>query len=288
MTYFIQGILNGSTYSLVAIGFVTIYSVVKAFQFAHGSVVMLSSYLFLGAYNQTHNVVLSLLFVLVAMAILGVLISRIAFEPLLGRHFPSLIAALGVSIVIQQLVAINFYQGQAVSYPSAIKIRGAHRFLGATVDNNKILVLVIAVVTILLLDRFFAKTRSGMQMRAIADSGSGAQVTGINLKRTIRIGFVIAGLTAAIAGILYGLLFSSINPDMGTSLTIKGLAATLLGGSTSFRGAILGAFVIGLSESLAIGYLSSGFSDAISYVVILAILLARPQGLFGRTEMVRA
>jgi branched-chain amino acid transport system permease protein len=289
VTFLIQGLMLGATYALVAMGLVIVYSVLRAFQFAHGALVMFASYLFLVVYRQTDgSLLLAVPAVVLGIAVLSVAICRVAFEPLLGRHFPSLITSLGIAIVIQQLVALYFYQGQAVAYPQALKLDGGVTVFGTLVSGNRLLVFGVAIVAIFLIDRFFAKTRVGMEMRAVADAPEGAQLVGVNLKRTLRLAFVIAGLAATVAGVLFGLLFSTISPGLGTELTIKGLAATLLGGSTSLRGAIVAGFIIGIAESLSVGYVSSGFSEAIAYLVILAILLVRPYGLFGRPELARA
>lgn len=289
MIYLVQGLLQGSAYALVAMGLVLVYCVVKAFQFAHGAVVMYASYAFLLSYGWSgQSVPAALAFTVVTTTLLSVALSWLVFEPLLGRHFPSLVASLGIATVIHQLIAIYAFHGEAVAYPRELKLSGAVEVLGIPLDYNRILIFVVAVLSIVLLDLFFRRTRPGIEMRAIADSPDGAQITGIGLIWTIRTAFVLAGVAAAIVGILIGLLFSTINPEIGDTIAIKGMAAALLGGATNMRGAMAAGFLIGVSESLAVGYVSSTFSPAIAYLCILAVLLLRPQGLFGRSEVARA
>ena len=288
MTYVILGLMLGATYSLIAIGIVFIYTVIDAFQFAYGALVMLSAYIFLASYNHFDNLFVAFIVLIACVSVLSLVMSRIAFEPLLGRHFQSLITGLGFSMIIEEGVSLYFYEGQAVSYPENLKLDGTVNVLGASVNTNSLLVLGIALATVIVLDRFSARSRLGMQMRAVAGNPEGAALVGVNQTRTIRKAFLLAGAIAAVGGVLLGLQLSTITPLLGYDLLIKGIAAALLGSVTSLRGAVLGAFIIGISESLAVGYVSATFSSIIGFGVILVILLARPQGLFGQKGLNRA
>jgi branched-chain amino acid transport system permease protein len=289
MEYFILGLALGGAYALVAIGIVVVYSVVRAFQLAHGALVMLFAYVFLILFNEVDDSIFVAGAGLVVVAcVVSLVVSRVAFEPLLGKHFPSLVTSLGLAIIIEEAARLYFYDGQAVSYPAELKLDGTVTVLGATVDADRILALVVALIALVLIDLFLRRTRTGMQMRALADEPSGAALCGTNVVRSIRIGFVVAGLSAALAGVLLGVQLSTISPELGANLLIKGVAAALLAGATSLRGAVLAAFLIAISESLAVGYISSTFSEVIAFGVILAMLIVRPQGLFGFQETARA
>jgi branched-chain amino acid transport system permease protein len=279
MSYALEGIFLGSTYALVAIGFVIIYSTIKAFQFAQGALTMLASYIFLLAYTHTHSTPLSVLVLFGSIIAISLALSIVAFEPFIGEHFPSLVTGLGASIILTEIVARYFFNGQAMAYPDSLKIPGTFTFLGTAIQYNQLLVLGVAIVSVLILDRFFAKSRTGMQMRALADTAVGARICGISVKRSVRLAFVVAGISAAVAGLLLGLLLANISTSMGEDLTIKAMAAVLLAGLTSLRGAVIAAFLIGMSQTLATGYISSAYSSAIAYLVILCILLWKPQGL---------
>ncbi len=288
MTYVVLGLFAGAAYGLIAIGFVFINSVIDAYPFQQGSMVVLYSYLFLYTYQWTGNGLVSSALLLVAAVVTSLTVSRLAFEPLLGRHFPSLVAGLGISIVIDEIAGQYFFFGQPVAYPSALKLSGSVTLAGVDIDYNRAAVFLFAVGATVLLDQFFQWTRPGMQMRAVADSPPGAQLCAINVRWSIRSAFVLAGVSGAVAGVLLGLLQSTISPQLGGALTIKGLAAAMLGGGTSLRGAIVGAFVIAVSENIAIGYMSSSFAQVVAYVIIVGILFMRPQGLLGRHREARA
>jgi len=289
MTYLLQGLFLGGTYALIAIGVVTIFSVVRAFQLAQGALVTFAAYIFLMAYQGLgHSVVIAIVLVAAALLALSLAISRIAFEPLLGRHFPSLIASLGIGAILEAVVSLYFYQGQSLPYPDSLKASGSVNIFGTSTPINSLVVFGVAILCLILLDRFFSKVRLGMKMRAVADNPVGAMLCGINFTAVVRAGFLVAGLAAAVAGVLLGLLYSTISPTMGDPLLVTALAATLLGGSTSFRGAVLASFIIAISQTLAIGYLNSSFSGVIAYLVIIGVLLLRPQGLFGQPAQIRA
>lgn len=281
MTYVIDGVLAGATYSLMAMGIVLIYSVVRAFQLAHGALVMLAAYLFLITFDWVGHPAVALVVTILAISVLSLVISRVAFEPLLGRHFPSLVTGLAISLLINQIAQLYFFNGLSTPYPRELRVDWNLTLGDVVIDGNRVLVLVVAVIAIIVLDQVSNRSRIGMQMRAVADSPDGAQLNGINLTRTIRTAFVIAGVAACLAGILLGFSQSAIDPSMGEELMIKGIAAALLGGATSLRGAVVGSMVIGLSQSLAIGYVSATFSDVIAYGVIVAVLFLRPSGVLS-------
>lgn len=268
-------------YSLAAVGVVIIFNVVRAFQFAQGAVVMFAAYIFAEFYLSFHwNLALSLLMLIAAMVVFSFAISPLIFEPLLGRPFPSLIGSLGILLVLTEVVGRYFFSGQAVAYPETLKPDGAFELGGTSFSYRELLVLGCAIVGVGLLDVFFHHSRAGIQMRALADTRIGAQICGIHTKRHIRLGFVVAGLAAALGGLLLGMLLSNISPDLGNDLTFKAVAAVLVAGSTSFRGAILASLIIGVAESLAVGYFQPTYSSAVAYVVIVVVLLFRPNGLF--------
>jgi branched-chain amino acid transport system permease protein len=281
MQYLIAGIVTGMAYSLVSIGIVIIYSTIRAFQFAQGALVMFGAYLFLRLYDGTHNLVLSVLGLVAVITVLSLVISIAAFEPLIGKHFPSLIVGLGLALVLSEVVPLYFFSGQAIAYPAELKPSGSFTVLGAQVTTVEVLVFVVALAAVAVLDRFFHASSYGRQMRALADSWVGANLVGIRTKRVVRLAFVIAGLASCCAAILLGILLSQVTPSFGDNMTFKSMAAVLVAGSTSFRGAVLASVMIGVAESLVTGYASPTWSSAIAYVVVVVVLLVRPNGLFA-------
>lgn len=279
MIYLFDGIVTGATYALVATGIVIIFNAIRAFQFAQGAIVMFASYLFVEFYGPLGGWLAGIV-VVGLIGVGSVAMSVIAFEPLIGRPFPSLVASLGILLLLTEIVGRYFYSGQAVAYPAAMRPSGIVHALGIDMNKSDLVVLAVAVVVIAALDLLFHHSRIGMQMRATADTRIGAQLCGINPRTLVRIAFVVSGIAATIGGILLGVSLSNINPDLGNDLTFKVAAAVLVAGSTSFRGAVLASVLIGVAEALATGYLSATYSSAFAYVVIVAVLLIRPQGLF--------
>lgn len=288
MTYLILGLFSGAAAALVAIGFVFVNTVIDAYPFHLGALVILDAFIFYELHLRLDNVWLALLLLLLFAVASSLFLSVVVYEPLLGRHFPSLVAGVGLLIIMSEVVRQFFNNGQAISFPDSMRLSGTVTVFDAVISLNRLFVFGVAVVIGVLLDVYFHRTRSGMRMRAIAESRAGAQLCAVNIKHSVRVAFVMSGLAAAAAAIMLGLLQPSLSAELGDTLTITALAAALLGGGLSLRGAILGAIVIGVAQSLAVGYLSSSFSQAVAYVLIVLILLARPHGFFGRAREARA
>jgi branched-chain amino acid transport system permease protein len=281
VSYLIDGLISGATYALVATGVVIVFNAIRVLQFAQGAIVMLASYLFLEFYEPLGRNVLEVFLVTAAIIVLGsAAISWIAFERLVGRPFPPLVASLGILLVLTEIVGRYFYDGQAVAYPNALSPAGTFELFGAKVNYSGLMVFGIAAISIGILDVVFRRSRVGMQMRAMADTRVGAQLCGINPRRLVRIAFMVAGLSATIAGVLLGIQLNNVNPDLGGDLTFKVVAAVLAAGSSSFRGAIITCMLIGVAEALVTGYASPTYSSAIAFVLIIMVLLVRPNGLF--------
>jgi len=279
--YLFQGIVTGAIYALVATGIVIIFNTIRAFQFAQGAIVMFASYLFLELYAPLgHNALLAGVVVAGLVGAGGMVMSMIAFEPLIGRPFPSLVASLGILLLLTEIVGRYFFSGQSVAYPDSMRPHGTVHALGIDMNKSDLLVLAIAVVVLAVLDVLFHHSRVGMQMRAMADTRIGAQLCGINPRTLVRTAFVVSGISATVGGILLGVALSNVNPDLGSTLTFKVAAAVLVAGTTSFRGAVMASVLVGVVEALVTGYLSATYSSAFAYVVIVAVLLIRPQGLF--------
>jgi branched-chain amino acid transport system permease protein len=284
MTYVVQGVFVGATYGLVALGFVIIYSAIKAFQFAHGAVTMLASYIFLISYNHTHSLALSIVLLLASMVVLSLVLSIGGFEPLLGKHLPSLMIGLGAILIINQIAGAYFFAGNPTPYPANLQVNGSFMLFGVSINWSQVLVLGVAVASMAALDTLFRKTRIGTQMRALSDNPIGVQLCAVSTKKLIRTAFIIAGISAAIAGVLVGLLLVNISPSTGNTLTIAPMAAVLVAGPTSLRGAVGASVLLGIAESVAVGYLSPTYSNAVAYLFIIVILLFRPQGLFSAAK----
>jgi branched-chain amino acid transport system permease protein len=291
----LNGIAAGSIYALIALGYTMVYGILKLINFAHGDVFMLGSFVgyYAGGYLArqaapgAEGTVLSAAGVmLVSMLICGLfgyLNERIAYRPL--RNAPriaSLITAIGVSFLLE-------YGGQFVFgpdpkfFPTLIPKKIIH-LGGVTTTNYQFIVLGVAVAFMLLLQFIVYGTKFGRAMRAVSFNFETASLMGIPTDRIISITFVIGSMLAGVAGILVGLSYPKIDPLMGVMPGLKAFVSAVLGGIGNVPGAVIGGLLIGIIEAFVGGSRFSNYRDAIAFVILIAILLFRPSGLFGKYE----
>ncbi len=281
LQYIITGITVGSVYGLVALGFNIIYNSTEIINLAQGDFVMLggmSSVFFLTVlhFPLAISVVLAILFAF----IVGALLERITIWPLKNANQVTLILiTLAISMILEGTVVLIMGRN---SY-SMPYFTGSHTIFlfGAAIFPQYIWVIGISAVTVISMNYFFNKTVTGKAMKACSDNPTSASLMGIPVKRMILLSFAISALIGAIAG-------AAITPsllmeyDRGPMLTIKGFAAAIIGGLGSFGGAIIGGLILGISESLFAGLISSGYKDAASLAILLLILFIKPSGIFGK------
>ena len=282
----LNGIIAGSIYALIAIGFTVIYRTVKFFHFAHGVVYTAGAYFAYTFIISLHfNFTLSFFLSLVLAAILGVAIDRSVYYPLRQQSASNLIlllASFGVFIFLQNLIQL-IYGAQILTIRTG-PIKEGHHFLGAVITDIQMLILAASIILMILLWLFIQKTKVGKAMRAVADDPVAANVVGINPERIIRTSFAIGSALAGAAGILIS-LETNIEPTMGFSALLKGIIASIIGGIGSIPGAVLGGFFLGLAENLGIWKISAGWKDCIAFVILIIFLLIRPWGFLGtKTE----
>ena len=282
----VNGVIAGSIYALIAIGFTVIYRTVKYFHFAHGVVYTAGAYI---AYTLLIsfglNFALSFFLSVVLAAILGVAIDRFVYYPLRQHNASNLIfllASFGVFIFLQNLIQL-IYGAQILTIRTGPIKEGRH-FLGAVITDIQILILVVSILLMIFLWLFMQKTKLGKAMRAVSDDPIAANVVGINPERIIRTSFAIGSALAGAAGILIS-FETNIQPTMGFSALLKGIIASIIGGIGSIPGAVLGGLFLGLAENLGIWKISAGWKDCIAFLILIIFLLIRPWGFLGtKTE----
>ncbi len=277
----VNGIMLGSTYSLVAIGYTLIFGVLNLLHFAHGEVFMLGAYFGL-------QLVLSLKFgilgsiggAMIGAAIMGFLIERVAFRPIKKEYFLApLIATIGITVILQE-VANKIFGSEPRGFPQTVTIRNFQ--LGPIgINTIQILILSISIFLMIVLHLFVSRTKLGRGMRATAENATTARLLGVKVNRIIVLTFMIASALAGAAGVLVGMAYNSISPYMGAEMAGKGFAIMLLGGLGNIHGAMLGGLILGVAEILSVGYLASSYRDAFAFGVMILILLFKPSGLFG-------
>jgi branched-chain amino acid transport system permease protein len=299
----INGLVQGSVYALVALGYTMVYGILGLINFAHGEVVMVGAMVALAAMQVLLAAALSpvlvlLLSVLLAVAVcmaLGYSIERIAYRPL--RHAPRLaplITAIGVSIVLQNLAMI-IWGREYHSFPQLMP-NSSHNIAGAIINEVQIAIVVIAVVVMLGLMLLVHRTRLGRAMRAVAENPTAASLMGVNINKVISTTFMLGSALAAVAGIMVSANYGVVHYYMGFMLGLKAFTAAVLGGIGNLRGAMLGGMLLGLIESLGAGYigtltggiLGSHYQDAFAFFVLIAVLIFRPSGLLGERVAERA
>jgi len=282
----LNGIIAGSIYALIAIGFTVIYRTVKFFHFAHGVVYTAGAYFAYTLIISLHlNFALSFFLAITLAGLLGIVIDRCVYLPLRKRNASNLIfllASFGVVIFIQNLIQL-IYGAQILTIRTG-PIKEGHHFLGAVITDIQIIILVVSIILMILLWLFIQKTRLGKAMRAVSDDPIAANIVGINPEKIILTSFAIGSALAGAAGILIS-FETNIEPTMGFSALLKGIIAAIIGGIGSIPGAVLGGFFLGLAENLGIWKISAGWKDCIAFVILIIFLLIRPWGFLGtKTE----
>ena len=278
----INGLIAGSIYALVALGFTIIYRTVNFFHFAHGAVYAVGAYL---AYSLIISLgihpLLGFILAVVGAGVVGVIINQLVYLPLRRRKAPSLvflIASFGVFIFIQNLLQL-VYGAQILTMHNG-QISEGNSFCDAVITDTQILIVVVSVLLAGGLWLYIQKTKLGRAMRAVADDPIAASIVGINPEKIIMVVFAIGSALAGAAGILVS-LETNITPTMGMDAILKGIIASIIGGIGSIRGALLGGLLLGLAENLGIWQISAGWKDCIAFAILIVFLLIRPNGIMG-------
>ena len=276
----INGLSTGSMYALVAIGYTMVYGIAKMINFAHGDIIMAGAYFALIAMSFVGPIP-AILFSIVATAALGVLTEKVAYKPLRGKgSLEVLITAIGVSYLLENVFLLIF--GSAARTFPQIMPKGTINLGGISIKYITVITLVVTAVCTAVLLFFINKTKLGKAMRAVSEDQGAAQLMGINVNTTVSLTFAIGSGLGAIAGVIYGCAYSLITPYIGLMLGIKAFIAAVLGGIGSVPGAMVGGLMLGVAESLTIAYISSDFSDAVVFSILIIVLLVKPAGLFGK------
>jgi branched-chain amino acid transport system permease protein len=294
MTTFLQQLVNGlslgSIYALIALGYTMVYGVLRLINFAHGDVYMVGAYVgyylsrrLRGAEPSIASALLVMLGAMLACALLGVLIERLAYRPVRREaRLTLLIMAIGVSLFIENVAQLVF--GPDPKFFPSLAPRTDFLVAGVRLTSEQITVIAVSVLLMVLLRFFILKTRTGKAMRAVSFSLDASRLMGISTDRIIAITFALGSALAAAAGVLIGMQIPKIDPLMGILYGLKAFVAAVLGGIGSIPGAVLGGLLIGTSEVMVVGYLSSTYRDAIAFGILILVLILRPQGLLGRVH----
>ena len=283
LQHLINGLSIGAVYAIVALGYTMVYGIAKMLNFAHGDVIMVGAYVaFVAMNSMSLPPIVAIVIAMAACVVLGVLIEALAYRPLRGApSLAVLITAIGVSYFLQNS-AQQIWGSAAKNFNSVVSIDPIVLFGSVTITGEVLVTLLASVVIMVGLTLFTGKTRTGKAMRAVSEDRDAAQLMGINVNRTIAITFAIGSALAAVAGVLLCSTVPSLQPTTGSMPGIKAFTAAVLGGVGSIPGAMLGGIILGVIETFSKVYISTQFSDAIVFAVLIIVLLVKPTGLMGK------
>ena len=316
--YAIQQVVNalsaGSLYALMAVGLAMVFGILRLINFAHGDLMMIAAYLAVFSIGAGLSLVASLPIIIVGTVIVGLLMERVAYRPLRGApDVAVLLSSFAVGQILQNgtlLVSRLADKPQLIAFPSPDLLNGVVTIGAITIPKVNLASFVAGIVLLGLLTLFVTRTNLGLSMRAAAEDLSAARLVGINVNRVVATAFAIGSALAAVAGVLYSVQAGQINPYMGFTPVLKAFIAAVIGGFGSIAGAVVGGYVLGFLEVLVtslagIGdllpagsvspevrqflhdWLPSGLAswrDAVVFVVLIVVLLVRPQGILGRRQ----
>jgi branched-chain amino acid transport system permease protein len=282
----INGLFMGSVYGLFAVGYTLVFGVLDMLNLAHAAIFTLGGLI---ALWLVENAGLSIWFAFpmatIVAGLLGLLLNQVAFAPLRNRsdsQFSGLISSIAMAIIFEA-AALGFFGARSVRFPVGTVAVHAWQIGGITITSLQLGIVCVAALLMVVLTLLIRYTRVGKAMRAIGENERTATLLGINVNGVIAFTFFVSSALGGAAGILYGLYFNNLTPDMGRAIELKGLAVIILGGMGSIPGAILGGLAFGLSEVLTVAITgTSNLRDVVAFAVLFAILLIRPSGILGR------
>src|SRR5690242_4510372 len=304
MATFLQQVVNGlslgAIYALIALGYTLVYGVLRLINFAHSEIFMIGIFISLftmhglgihdadppkTGFALVGTLVVVMLAAMAASGVAAVVVERVAYRPLRRKGAPrlaALITAIGVSLFLQELVAAR-YGRDVLGFPRMLEKRQLFEFKGANVRADKVLVFAAALVLMVALERFVARSRLGRGIRATAQDAETAALMGVDIDRVVMYTFLLGGLLAGAAGTLYGVFFEAARYDIGFLPGIKAFTAAVLGGIGNIRGALVGGLVLGLLENWGATVLGGEWKDVFAFTVLVLVLLFRPTGLLGES-----
>ena len=294
LPYILSGISVGGQYALIAVGYTMVYGILRLINFAHGDVFMVAGLLMVYL-SASMPLYLSIPIVIVLTVLLGFTIERVAYKPLrTAPRMSVMISAIGVSYLLQNL-ALYITGGLNKNYPQIPWISDKITIFGATTTRVTVVTPFLTIILVIALVYLINHTKIGMAMRAVSRDFETAQLMGIRINSVISVTFIIGTFLAAIGSLLFFTNYPGIVPTSGAMPGLKAFVAAVFGGIGSIPGAVVGAFIIGISESLIKGLDTilithgviaeqidfSTFSDAVTFVLLIVILVFKPTGLFG-------
>ena len=280
MPYLLTGISVGGQYALIAIGYTMVYGILRLINFAHGDIFTAAGF-FMVYLAAALPLAVSIPLVIVLTVLLGFTVERVAYKPLrTAPRMSVMISAIGASYLLQNLMWY-LTSGLAKQYPALPFISDSIQVFGASTKVVTVITPVITIALVVALVMLINHTKTGMAMRAVSRDFETAKLMGVKINRVISMTFVIGSFLAAIGSMLYFSNYTTVTPTIGAMPGLKAFVAAVFGGIGSIPGAVIGAFLIGICESLIKMIGLTEFSDAFTFALLIVILIFKPCGLFG-------
>ncbi len=281
MQYLINGLAQGSIYALVALGYTMVYGIIKLINFAHGEFYMIGAFLGFYLISAGQPFGIALILSMVGAGVVAVLVERFFYRPI--RHagrIPALITALGTSFLFQYL-GQGLIGADPKPFPKVIE-KQTYQIGEIFVEKTQIIIMLSTFILMIFLYWLVNHTKVGKAMRATSFDKNAAELMGIDTNKIISFTFFIGAFMAGAAGVLVGMYYNTVEPMMGLIPGLKAFIAAVLGGIGIIPGAVLGGLVLGVAENMVVGFWIATYRDAISFLILILILLVKPSGLLGK------
>ncbi|ABR50199.1 inner-membrane translocator [Alkaliphilus metalliredigens QYMF] len=279
----VNGLALGMVYALIAVGYSLVFGILRLINFSHGSVYAFGAHMAMVFVGMEYGIVPALIFSIILTGMLGIAIDKLALAPLRAKNskrIAALITTIGVSYIIQNLLMI-VYGSETKFFPKLFDY-GNINIGRVSIGTTQLFIVGVSLVLLVLLSYIIKKTKIGLAMRAVEQNHKAASLMGIDVNFIVTFTFFLGGASAAIAGTLISGYYQVVYPNMGFLAGLKAFSAAVLGGIGILHGAIVGGLIVGVSESFAAAYLGGTYRDAVAFVILIAVLLVKPTGLFGK------
>ncbi|SCZ07891.1 branched-chain amino acid ABC transporter permease [Alkaliphilus peptidifermentans] len=278
-----NGLALGSIYALTAIGFTMVYGIIRLINFVHGDIYMMGAFFALTALTVLGMpIVVAFIIGMIGSVVVGLMIAKFAYKPVFEAPRINLfLCAIGAAIFLENY-AMLVWGPQTQSFPDIITNQ-TYNFLGLKFTTLQLIILATATSLMVILTYIIKFTKMGRAMRCTSQDVEAAKLMGINTHHVIYFTFAIGSSLGAAAGILVGMYYKAVYPMMGFTSGLKAFVAAVIGGIGSIPGAMLGGIIMGIAETLGAAYISSGYRDAIAFIILIIILLVKPSGILGNS-----
>lgn len=286
----LQGLVLGMAYALIAVGYSLVFGILRLINFAHGSIYAFGAYMVFFFYSMGVGLFPSIVIAVLLSGLLALTVDKVTLEPLRKKNaelITNLITTVGVSFIIQNTLSVEYVFGSEKRVFPSLNLFGSFQIGNITIQSSQIVMFLVALALLLIMTFIVNKTKMGLSMRATEQNIKAAKLMGVNVNMVISFTFFLGGASAAIAGALIGGYYQVISPTMGSTIALKAFAAAVVGGIGVLYGSVIGGLVVGVSECLAAQYIGSNVRDPMAFVILIAILIIKPNGLFGKKGIMK-